>query len=60
VTRDAPVRAIPAGTLDCLIGRFRKVLRLACGDRVARAILREQLPELELFAPVRPSLQHVA
>jgi hypothetical protein len=29
------------------------VLGLACGDLVARAILGEQPPELDLFAPTR-------
>jgi glycine/D-amino acid oxidase-like deaminating enzyme len=32
-------------------------LGLACGDLVARAILGERPPELEIFDPARPSLQ---
>jgi glycine/D-amino acid oxidase-like deaminating enzyme len=32
------------------------VLGLACGDLVARAVLGEELPELELFDPARPRL----
>jgi gamma-glutamylputrescine oxidase len=32
------------------------VLGLACGDLVARALLGEHLPELELFDPARPQL----
>jgi hypothetical protein len=32
------------------------VLGFACGDLVARAILGERAPELELFDPERPLL----
>lgn len=36
------------------------VLGLACGDLVARALLGEEPPELELFDPGRPSLRILA